>query len=144
MLSPNCYLMWHCHQCYNCQNCFEPFIYWDLWDSLKTYSTLLLAHFCNNLICCQLVLLSILMLILIIVRRGVLTSLLYEDTPELPTPAPFSNFVQLLPPFPVTTNPQTPLLILLSCFFGWMDHQLQWTKISYPKKKIIKVQIKVW
>ena len=35
---------------------------------------------------------------------------------------PFSNFVQPLPHFPVTSNPHS-LFFMLSCFFGWMgDH----------------------
>ena len=46
-----------------------------------------------------------------IVRRGALNPLFYNNPPPQ-----FSNFFQ--PPFPVASNPQPPLLILLSCFFG--------------------------
>ena len=51
----------------------------------------------------------------IIVGRGFLTSLFYEDSPVLPA-LPFSNFVQFPPP--PHPKPQPSLLILLPCFFG--------------------------
>ena len=58
---------------------------------------------------------------LYVTDRGVLTLLLYEDSPYIASP-PFSNFVQH-PLFSITSNPQPPLLFLLPFFFGWMgDH----------------------
>ena len=56
----------------------------------------------------------------IIVARGVLTTLFYEEPPILPNP-PFQILSNPPPSFCVASNPQRPLFFLLSCFFGWMS-----------------------
>ena len=54
----------------------------------------------------------------IIVGRGVQTPLFYKDPPPI-LPTPFiSNFAQPPLSFPCCLQPPSPLLILLSCFFG--------------------------
>ena len=63
------------------------------------------------------------LLIMIIVGRGVLPPLFYEDSPPLyclPTLPPFFEIFSIPRCLPCCLEPPAPLLIMLSCFFGWM------------------------
>ena len=64
----------------------------------------------------------------VIVGRGVLTPLFYEDPPNIAYPL-FFKFAQL--PLPCCPQAPPPLLILLSCFFGWMGGRATFDVLFY-------------
>ena len=72
----------------------------------------------------------LLQLLHITVGRVVLTPLFYEDPLILPTPPPFSNFVQ---PPPYNLQPPHPLLFLLSCSLDWMGDCTTFNVLFYLK-----------
>ena len=63
---------------------------------------------------------------LCIVSRGALTLLFFEDPLYCLPGHPFIAYS-------VTSNPQPPLLFLLSCFFGWMGNHTTFDALFYLK-----------
>ena len=61
-----------------------------------------------------------------IVSRGALTLLFFEDPLYCLPGHPFIAYS-------VTSNPQPPLLFLLSCFFGWMGNHTTFDALFYLK-----------